>query len=48
MHNWIDWRVRPPSNSSSYCTKHSLGALGTFIIRVAIAYTIIKRANHKD
>ena len=25
-----------------------LGALGIFVIRVAIAYAIIKKANHKD
>ena len=48
MQNWVDWRVRLPSDSSSRSTNIFLGALGIFIIRVAIAYAIIKKANHKD
>ena len=48
MHNWVDWRSRLPNDCLAIAIAIVLNALGFFAIRLAIAYAITKKANHKD
>lgn len=47
MHNWVD-EVGFQMIAWAIAIAIVLNALGVFAIRLAIAYAITKKANHKD